>query len=72
MPKGPRGEHRPADLVGCAVAVARIATGETEDDRYSVAGRRRSGLAGAQARADKLSPERRVEIAKKAAAERWG
>lgn len=28
MPKGPRGEQRSADLIGCAVQVARIATGE--------------------------------------------
>ena len=26
MPKGPRGERRPADVVGCAVKVARIAS----------------------------------------------
>ncbi len=30
MPKGPRGEKRPADLIGCAITVARIATGEIE------------------------------------------
>lgn len=72
MPKGPRGEHRPADLIGCAVTVARIATGEAEDDRYIAPGRARSGRAGAIARSEKLSPDRRVEIAKKAADARWG
>ncbi len=35
MPKGLRGESRPADLIGCAVNVARIATGEADDDRYA-------------------------------------
>ena len=30
MPRGPKGEHRPADVVGCAVTVAKIATGERE------------------------------------------
>ena len=31
MPKGPQGERRPADAVGCAVQVAKIATGETPE-----------------------------------------
>ena len=35
MPKGPQGQKRPADAVGCAVAVARIATGEEEEDTAS-------------------------------------
>jgi len=28
MPRGPRGEKRPADVIGCAVMVAKIVTGE--------------------------------------------
>jgi hypothetical protein len=32
MPKGPRGEKRPADVIGNAVHVMRIATGQIEDD----------------------------------------
>lgn len=32
MPKGPRGEKRPADVIGAAVMVGKIATGEIEDD----------------------------------------
>jgi len=71
MPRGPRGESRPADLIGCAVNVARIATGEAEDDIRCAPGRVRSGLAGSKARAEKLSKERRVEIAQKAAGARW-
>ncbi len=31
MPKGPQGQRRPADAVGCAVQVAKIATGEETD-----------------------------------------
>ena len=31
MPRGPNGEQRPADAVGCAVMVAKIATGEVEE-----------------------------------------
>ena len=33
MPKGPRNEKRPADVIGAAVMVARIATGEVEDPK---------------------------------------
>jgi hypothetical protein len=32
MPKGPKGEKRPADTVGAAIKAARIATGEEEED----------------------------------------
>jgi hypothetical protein len=31
MPKGPRGEKRPADVIGNAVKVMRIATGEESE-----------------------------------------
>lgn len=71
MPKGPKGENRPADVIGCAIAIARISVGETEDDRYSMPGRVRSGKTGGTARAEKLSREERVEIGRKAAAARW-
>jgi hypothetical protein len=33
MPKGPHGEKRPADVIGAAVMVGRIATGEVEDTK---------------------------------------
>ena len=33
MPRGPKGEWRPRDAVGCAVRVAKIATGEIEDTK---------------------------------------
>ena len=32
MPRGPSGEKRPGDTVGVAVMVAKIATGEIEED----------------------------------------
>jgi hypothetical protein len=32
MPKGPRGEKRPADVIGAAVKVMRIATGEETEE----------------------------------------
>ena len=71
MPKGPNGEKRPADINACAVMVAKIATSEIEDQRGIAPGRRASGLAGAAARAAKLTKEERVGIARKAAKARW-
>ena len=32
MPKGPQGRKRPADVIGNAVLIAKIATGEVGDD----------------------------------------
>ncbi len=32
MPRGPKGEKRPADVIGAAVKVMQIATGEIEED----------------------------------------
>jgi hypothetical protein len=70
MPKGPQGQKRPADVIGNAVHVMRIATGEIEETAAK-SGRTKSGKAGAKARAGKLSPAQRSLIAKKAAAARW-
>jgi hypothetical protein len=72
MAVGPNGEHRPADLIGCAIVSARLATGEIEELLKSKSGRTRSGKAGAKARADKLTKQQRSDIAKKAAKKRWG
>ncbi|HXW23864.1 MAG TPA: RNA-binding protein [Xanthobacteraceae bacterium] len=72
MPRGPQGQKRPADVIGAAVMVARIATGEISEKLNGASGRTRSGHAGGQARAKKLSKEKRRAIAKKAAAARWG
>jgi hypothetical protein len=70
MPRGPQGQRRPADVIGCAIMVAKIATGELEADP-PMSGRMRSGKAGGKARGEKLSMEKRSEIAKKAASARW-
>ena len=72
MPKGPQGQKRPADVIGNAVTIAKIATGEIEDTGLKQPAKRKSGLAGAKARAEKLTSEERSAIAKKAAAGRWG
>lgn len=71
MPVGPRGEKRPADTIGCAVLVAKIATREIEEALTKPSGKVRSGKAGAKARAEKLSGNERSAIAKRAAAARW-
>ena len=73
MPKGPRGEKRPADTIGLAVMIGKIATGEIEDDRADVKSAAAAlGSLGGKARAEKMNPERRTEIARKAAQKRWG
>ena len=72
MPKGPRGEKRAADVIGGAVKVMRIATGEEEDDRGPVASAAAQlGKLGGAARAKKLTKEQRAEIARRAAKLRW-
>lgn len=75
MPKGPKGEKRPADVIGNAVHVMRIATGEIEegapvDDGKDPAAKA-LGKRGGAARAAKLTSEERAAIARKAAAGRW-
>jgi hypothetical protein len=73
MPKGPQGQKRPADVIGNAVRVMQIATGEIAEDAPE-AGKeyaRKGGLIGGPARAAKLSAKRRKAIAKKAAESRW-
>ena len=74
MPRGPRREKRLADVVGNAIRVAKIATGEepeelTEDGKDKAA--QSLGRRGGKARAKRLTPEQRAEIARKAAAKRW-
>jgi hypothetical protein len=72
MPKGPRGEKRPADAVGLAVLIGKIATGEVEDTRDDPKGvAAEAGSRGGAKRAERLSPERRAEIARTAAKARW-
>jgi hypothetical protein len=62
MPRGPKGQKRPADAIGNAVHVTRI-----EKDPAAVALGRRGG----KARAEALSKKRRTEIARQAAETRW-
>lgn len=71
MPKGPRGEKRPADVIGAAIKVARIATGEEVEETASRSAAAELGSKGGKARAASLSKRRRAEIAKNAAKKRW-
>ena len=75
MPTGPKGEKRPADVIGNAVKVMRIATGEEPedvppDDSKDPAAKALGAKRGV-ARAKATTPERRSEIARKAAQTRW-
>jgi hypothetical protein len=72
MPKGPQGQRRPADAIGNAVHIARIATGETQETTLAQPAKRNSGLAGAKARMQNTTEAQRSEIAHKAATVRWG
>lgn len=71
MPKGPQGQKRPADVIGCAVQVARLSVGLETEELREPSGRVRSGHAGAKARAEGLTAEERRRIAQRAAAARW-
>jgi len=75
MPRGPKGEKRPADVVANAVHIMRIATGEIEETKpkseKAVARGKAGGAKGGAARAAKLSAEQKAEIAKVAATARW-
>ena len=73
MPRGPKGEKRPADVIG-AVMIGKIATGEIDDlttDDGKNAAAVALGRMGGKARTEGMSAKRRKEIARKAAVKRW-
>ena len=74
MPKGPKGQKRPADVIGNAVKVMQIATGEAEE-KFEDDGKDKAaqslGRRGGKARAEKMTQQQRSAISKKAAAKRW-
>lgn len=76
MPRGPKGEKRPADVIGAAVMIGRIATGEIDESAKTEDGKNAAAVAlgrmGGKARAEGMTAKRRKEIAKKAAKTRWG
>jgi hypothetical protein len=75
MPRGPKGEKRPADAIGAAIMVGRIATGDIDETATTEDGKNAAAVAlgrmGGKARAEGMSAKRRKEIAKKAAETRW-
>lgn len=75
MPKGPKGEKRPADVIGAAVMIGRIATGDIDESAKTEDGRNAAAVAlgrlGGKARAESMSAKKRKEIAQKAAKTRW-
>lgn len=64
---------RPRDTNELAKLIADIATGDAKDvpPAEKAEGQVKGGKAGGKARAEKLTPEQRSEIAKKAANARW-
>jgi len=75
MPTGPKGEKRPADVIGNAVRVMEIASGQREEEYVMPPPKDEAAAAlgrkGGKARAEKMTPERRADIARKAATTRW-
>ena len=70
MAKNPKTPRRPRDMSQLAKRIVDITTGEEEDtepEPTDLKAKKRG-----DARAAKLSPERRSEIARKAAEARWG
>jgi hypothetical protein len=75
-----RSRKRPADLNRLAASIVADSTDEDRDetptddgkDPAAVALGRKGGLKGGKARAEKLTPEQRSEIARVAARKRWG
>ena len=75
MPRGPKGEKRPADVIGNAVKVMRIAVGEEAEETPPDDGKNKAaqelGKLGGAARAKSMTAEERKDIASRAAKLRW-
>ncbi len=77
MSRGPKGERRPRDVIGNAVHVMRLATGQITDDVPSPEDEGKSAAAielgrlGGRARAKKMSKKQRTAAARNAAKARW-
>jgi len=70
MPRGPKGEKRPADVIGAAVMVGRIATGEIDEsaprpDNGKDPAAVEVGRKGGKARAEGMTAKRRKERSQK-------
>lgn len=78
MPRGPKGQRRPRDVIINAVHVMRLAIGEIYEDIPTPEREGKDpaavalGRKGWKARAEGMTAKRRKEIARKAAQKRWG
>ena len=78
MPTGPEGEKRPRDPNQLGKLIVDISVGEAEDPISTPESEGKNAAAvelgrrGGRARAERMTPERRAEIARRAAAARWG
>jgi hypothetical protein len=63
VPRGPKGEKHPADVIGNAVHIMQIATGEATEGQLSPR-RVSAGSKGGKVRASRLTPDQRAEAAK--------
>jgi hypothetical protein len=68
--KEPQGQMRPADVIGSAVLIAKMVTGEAQGTSYKQSAKVKSGKVGAKARSDGLSSARKLEISKEATSAR--
>lgn len=65
--KGPQGQKRPADVLGNAGMIARLAAGEAAESLSAPTQRHKGG----RARKEALSDTERAQAAQKAAKARW-
>jgi len=65
MPPGPKGQRRPADVIGNAIRVAQIAAGEAEEEYEAKPEKNEAaaelGRKGGAARAKAMTPEMRAK-----------
>ena len=71
MPKRSSKKRQPQDVNVLAASIVEEATSESGKNPHAVALGRLGGKKGGPARAKKLTPEQRREIARKAARARW-
>ena len=71
MPRGPKGEKRPADAIGNAVMIGRIATNEIKDLTETTKAAATLGKKGGNARAASLTARRAHKLPSWRAEARW-
>lgn len=71
MPKGPNGQKRTADVIGCDVAVGTITTGEAAEELDYATSNADKASAGSKARAQHLSKGEPQQIAEAEAEASW-